>query len=251
MLGFDGYLLAFIRISTFLFAAPPFRQRGIPPQVKIGLAGLMAILVAPSIAFDGEFTRHWIALVVQEVGVGMLLAFIVSLVFAAIHFSGQLTDFPIGFGLATVFDPQSGMQLPVFSQFYNVLATIIFFAVDAHLWILRALSQSFHYLPFNSFFSLEFTMEAFAALGKNLFVIGFQIAALVMGTIVLVDVALGVITRVVPQLNVFVMGFPIKNLLGMFVIILAIPAYVALAAKLFAYDGILMQIIWGLIRSIS
>lgn len=72
-----------------------------------------------------------------------------------------------------------------------------------------------------------------------------------MGTIVLVDVALGVITRVVPQLNVFVMGFPIKNLLGMFVIILAIPAYVALAAKLFAYDGILMQIIWGLIRSIS
>lgn len=151
--------------------------------------------------------------------------------------------------MATVFDPQSGQQLPVFSQFYNVLASVIFFAVDAHLWVLRALNQSYKYLPVNSFFTWEFTFQAFAELGKNLFGIGLQIAAPVIGTILLVDVAMGVVTRVVPQLHVFVMGFPIKNLLGLFVILLALPAYVVLVAKLFAYDGIMMEIIWGLLQS--
>lgn len=129
------------------------------------------------------------------------------------------------------------------------MTMVIFFAVDAHLWIIRALCQSYQYLPINSFFTLEFTLEAMSQLGKNLFLIGLQIAAPVMGTIILVDVSLGVITRIVPQMNVFVLGFPIKNLLGLFVIILAIPAFVALVAKLFAYDGLLMEIIYGLIQS--
>ncbi|HHX02174.1 MAG TPA: flagellar type III secretion system protein FliR [Firmicutes bacterium] len=249
MLGLEGYLLAFIRFSTFIFAMPLLTRRGIPPQIKIGLAGFMAVLVAPPLTYTGDFSRYWIIMVIQEIGVGLLLAFAVTLIFASIQFSGQLVDFPIGFGMATVFDPQSGLQMPVFSQFYTLLATVIFFAVDAHLWILRALCQSYQYLPINGIFALDFTLEAFAQLGKNLFVIGFQIAAPIIGTILLVDVALGVVTRAVPQLNVFVLGFPIKNLLGLFVIILAIPVFVALVAKLFAYDGILMEIIYGLIQS--
>lgn len=126
MLGLEGYLLAFIRFSTFIFAVPPLRQRGIPAQAKTGLAVLMAILVAQPLTYVGDFSLDWVVLVIQEIGVGLLLAFVVTLVFASIQFSGQLVDFPIGFGLATVFDPQLGVQLPVFTQFYSSLNTFRF-----------------------------------------------------------------------------------------------------------------------------
>lgn len=249
MLGLEGYILALIRFSTFIIAAPIFSQRGIPPQIKIGFAALLAILTAPQVPAAIPFDHQWVPLIIQEIGVGLILAFAVLLIFAIIYFAGQLIDVPMGFGMATIFDPQTGIQMPIFSQFYHLLAVAVFLAVDGHLWIIKALAKSYELIPINSFFQIDFTLEVLMKLGKSIFAIGLQIAAPIMGTMLLIDVALGIITRVVPQLNVFVLGFPIKILVGMLIIFLAVPVFITLAAKLFGYDGMLMEVIAGLIAS--
>jgi flagellar biosynthetic protein FliR len=246
MFGLEAYILAFIRFSTFIAAAPIFSQRGIPPQLKIGLAALLSLATAPQVSLEGY---NWVLLIVQEIGIGLILAFAVMLVFAIIYFAGQLVDVPMGFGMATIFDPQTGIQMPIFSQFYYFLAVAVLLAVDGHLWIIRALAQSFEFVPVSTFFDREFSLGALLELSKNIFGVGLQIAAPIMGTMVLVDVALGVITRVVPQLNVFVLGFPIKILMGMLIVILAVPVFISIAAKLFGFDGLLMEVIMGLITS--
>ena len=126
---------------------------------------------------------------------------------------------------------------------------VVFLAVDGHIWVIDALADSFYYLPINSFFNLSITTQLFVSLSKQIFVIGFKIAAPVMGTLLLVDVALGIITKAVPQINVFVLGFPLKIAVGLVLIIFVIPIYVSLTAKLFARDGILLQYLFGYLQS--
>ncbi len=247
MFGLEFFLFALIRFSAFIVAAPIFNQKGIPPHVKIGLAALLAITITPQSVDELVLDEQWLLIVIQEVSVGLFLAFIVTIVFAIVYFAGQLTDVPMGFGMASVFDPNTGTQLPVFSQFYYILAALVFLAVDGHVWILKALSQSYDYLPLNKFFSIEMSLETLTQLSKQIFLMGLQIAAPIMGTMLLVDVALGVVTRIVPQLNVFVLGYPLKIMVGLLVVFLALPIYIGVIAKLFSYDGLVMEAIIGLL----
>jgi len=249
MLGFEGLLLALFRFLAFFMTFPLMNTRGVPMRVKIGLAALTALIVNPEcpVVFDSNWL--WISLIIQEIIVGLVLGFVVSIVFAIIYFAGQLIDVPIGFGMASIFDPATGAQMPVFSQFYYLLALAFFLAVDGHLWVLGALAKSYTYLPINSFFAMDVGLEVLVVLTKQIFLIGLQIAAPIMGTILLLDVVLGVITRTIPQLNVFILGFPLKILLGLSIIMLAIPAFLALAATLFGRDGLLLEALIGMLKS--
>lgn len=249
MLGFEGLLLSFVRFASFVFVFPLFSQRGVPPQIKIGFAGLLALVVSVKTPIEFDGSLNWLFVVIQEIGVGIMLAFCVTLVFGIIYFAGQLVDVPMGFGLVSIFDPQTGIQLPIFSQFYNMLGLIIFLAVDGHLWVLRALADSYRYIPINGFFDLNYTMNSLLVMGKQIFTIGLQIAAPIMGTIIFTDIALGIITKAVPQINVFVLGFPIKILVGLLVVLIAIPTFVSVAARLFGYDGLLIEFFMGLVQS--
>lgn len=251
MFGFVGFSLGLIRISTFLLFIPLLNMRNVPFIAKIGLAGLLAFIVFPEVPPDADPANTWLwsMLVIQEVGIGLLLAFVVILVFGIIYFAGQLIDVPMGFGMVSIFDPATSMQLPVFSQFYHILGALVFFAVDGHLWLIRSLAQSYTVLPVGSFFELAATYETIMALGSNLFSMGLQIALPVMGTILLTDCALGIVTKTVPQINVFVIGFPIKILVGMFLLVFVLPFYVNTAAALFATDGLLFRYFHQLLQA--
>lgn len=248
MLGIEGFIFALIRFSAFIFLFPLFTQRGVPIHIKIGLSALIAFIVMPESPVSISQPDLWVLYIFQEIAVGLLLSFIVTLVFAAIYFAGQITDVPLGFGLATIYDQQTGIQLPVFSQFYYRLSILIFLAVDGHLYLFRALAESYRYIPIGGFFSMNLSLEIILFLSQQIFLIGLKIAAPIIGTIFLTDIGLGMITRSVPQINVFVLGFPIKILVGMLVVFIAIPAFVALISSLFGYDGILLEYFMGLIR---
>ncbi len=247
MIFIEGYLLAFLRFLSFSFAFPLFSQRSVPAQLKIGFAALLAIAVAPATTQSMEEFWPWALLALQEIAIGLLLAFFVSLVFGIIYFAGQLIDVPMGFGMVSIFDPQSGMQLPVFSQFYHLLGMLVFLAVDGHLWLFKALGDSYKFLPVNQFVSLDLSLDVILALSQNLFSIGLQIALPIIGSIFLTDIALGIVTKAVPQINVFVIGFPIKIMMGLLVLTLVVPVYVQIAAGLFAYDGLLHQYFYRLL----
>jgi flagellar biosynthetic protein FliR len=170
-----------------------------------------------------------------------LLSLVGILVFSIVNFAGHYVDTPIGFGMASVFDPSIGGQVPVFSQFYYILAVLIFLAVDAHLWLIQAVRYSFAVIPFGSLVRMEPAFELIMDLVKQIFIIGMQIALPITATILLTDIGLGIVIRAVPQINVFVLGFPIKILVGMIVVFFGLPTFVHIAGQLFAVDGLLFR----------
>ncbi len=248
MQEFSGLLAAFVRFSTFIFLLPVFNMRQVPVMVKAGLGALLALLVFPEpLNIPVTSLWPWALLILQEFAVGLILSFVVTLTFACIYFAGQLIDVPMGFGMVSIFDPSSGMQVPVFSQFYHLLASLILFATDGHLWLFRALLRSYDYIPAMSWLDMQSGFNVFMELGANIFALGLQIALPITGTLLLTDVALGIVTKAVPQINVFVIGFPIKITVGMIIVLLVLPFYVNLVAALFRSDGYLMEVLYGLL----
>ncbi len=248
MIGFIGFFLALLRYSAFIFLFPIFAQKGVPNQTKIGFAALMALAV-PANNMEPVGLEVLVIAGIQEIAIGILLAFVTTMAFAILRFAGQLVDVPIGFGMVSIFDPQTGTQVPIFSQFYYMIALLVFLAIDGHLWVLKAVASSYQYIPIYGFFSANITLEAVLTFAGKIFSIGFQIAAPIIGAVLLTDVALGIVTRTVPQINVFVLGFPIKITVGLLIVILAIPTFVAVAERLFGLDGILIKFLVGIIRS--
>ncbi len=243
VMDFVRFSLGFIRIGTFLAAAPLFNVRNIPVMARLGFAALCTLAALPPLD-AGWNLESWGVLAVlamHEVVIGLLLSLVGILVFSIVNFAGHYVDTPIGFGMASVFDPSIGGQVPVFSQFYYILAVLIFLAVDAHLWLIQAVRYSFAVIPFGSLVRMEPAFELIMDLVKQIFIIGMQIALPITATILLTDIGLGIVIRAVPQINVFVLGFPIKILVGMIVVFFGLPTFVHIAGQLFAVDGLLFR----------
>ncbi|HKM43280.1 MAG TPA: flagellar biosynthetic protein FliR [Limnochordia bacterium] len=249
VVDFVRFSLSFIRLSTFMAVAPLFNMRNVPMMVKLGFAALCALLTMPPLAGSWNLDSWAVLalLAMHEVVIGFSLAFVVILVFSIVNFAGHYVDTPIGFGMASVFDPAIGGQVPVFSQFYYIFAVLIFLGVDAHLWLIQAVQYSFQAIPFGTIIQLEPAFSLIMDLIKQVFIIGIQIALPITATILLTDIGLGIVIRAVPQINVFVLGFPIKILVGLVVVFFGLPTFIYIASQLFAVDGLLFRYVQGLL----
>lgn len=243
VIDFVRFSLGFIRLATFFALVPLFNMRNIPILVKLGLGALCSLTIMPPLdpTWNIESLGVLSLLALQEVAIGFLIAFLVILTFGIVTFAGHFVDTPLGFGMASVFDPASGGQIPVFSQFYHIFAALIFFGLDAHLWLIQALQHSFKVIPFGGVLAFEPTFWLVMDLVQQMFVIGIQIALPMIATILLTDIGLGIVIRAVPQINVFVLGFPIKILVGLLVVTFALPAFVHITSSFFAVDGLLFR----------
>lgn len=249
VVDFVRFSLAFVRLGTFFVVVPLLSMRNIPILVKLGLGALCSLAIMPPLdpSWNLESLGVLVLLALQEVALGFLLAFLVILVFGIVTFAGHYVDTPLGFGMASVFDPALGGQVPVFSQFYNVLAALLFFGLDAHLWLIQALQHSFRVIPFGGTLKIEPTFWLVMNLVQQMFIIGIQIALPIVATILLTDIGLGIVIRAVPQINVFVLGFPIKIAVGLIVVVFALPTFVYITSQLFAADGLLFRYLQGLL----
>lgn len=244
---FIQWLPVFIRLATFWITAPMLGQH-VPALAKIGISGLLAVLVFPFVPL-GPYPETLPALgmlILTESITGLVYGFVVNLVFAAIYLSGQLMDVPMGFGMANIFDPQTGVQIPLMSQFQRILAVLIFFTINGHLAFFRTLVESFGLIPIGGVQISGGTVEGIVQIFASLFLLGLRIALPIMGAILLTDVALGIMTRAVPQINVFVIGFPIKIAVGIFLYIFVLPVYVALIGSVVGAGGEMMQMLRSL-----
>lgn len=249
VVDFVRFSLSFIRLGTFLVVIPLFNMRNVPILVKLGFAALCSFIVLPPLSpmWDLDSLGVLFMLALHEVVIGLLLGFLVILVFSIISFAGHYVDTPLGFGMASVFDPALGGQVPVFSQFYHVLAALIFLGLDAHLWLIQGVHYSFKIIPFGGIVQLEPSFWLVMDLVKYMFLVGIQIALPIMATILLTDIGLGIVIRAVPQINVFVLGFPIKIVVGLVVVIFTLPTMVFITGQLFAIDGLLFRYFQGLL----
>lgn len=244
------FALVVVRASTLLLAVPMLGMRTIPPTVKIGLSVLLAVLLTPLVPAVGALTPGaFILAVAQEVLLGLLLAFAVTLIFGSFQFAGALLGVQFGFSLANIVDPTMNSQETVVGQFYSILAGLIFFTINGHHLVLVGLARSFEAMPP---LGLELTGAAGMTLAGALidrsgmfFSAALRIAMPIMGALLLTDVAMAVISRSAPQMNVYFVGLPIKIAIGLAAILLALPPAVASFERLFAGIGRDMLMLMG------
>lgn len=247
------FLALLMRGGGLFLTMPLFGGPGVPSHVKVGLAALVAGLLFPVIPMQTPApleTVELVLVVAQELGVGLGMGFIVSLFLYALQVAGQLMDVPIGFGMVNVLDPHFGGQIPIMGQFLNILAVLVFFSINGHHAVLRAFADSYALIPIGAAaWDGAIAEVALRTVGAT-FLLGVRIAVPVVAATFLTDVALGVVNRAVPQINVFITGYPIKIFLGILVIAVALPVYVGLLGVVFGDGGDMMRWLWQFIRAI-
>ena len=235
------FLLVATRISGIFVSAPIFSSRNIPGKIKILLVLFIALVLLPAISqkyatvIPTEFLPYILCLAMEFI-IGASLGLILAIFFAIIQVAGQLLDTQVGFGIVNVVDPQTGIQLPVLGNFVQMLFTIVFFVSDLHHIFLLALVDSFNSLPLTSAVLQSQTSLFILALFISMFKTAFQIAMPLLMTTLLVDVSMGMLARTMPQMNVFVVGIPLKLSVGIFMLSVLLPTYIYLIKV--AYGGI-------------
>jgi flagellar biosynthetic protein FliR len=209
-----------LRISGFIMTAPIASEATIPGRVKIILILALAFLVSPLAPVPGGltiFSGSGLLIAVQEMLIGVAVGMVMQLAFDALTFAGQAISMSMGLGFATLIDPQRGANVPVMGQLVSIMGTLTYLAVNGHLVLLAALSRSFQTLPIGGSNVDHDLLFAIATWGARIFETGLLIALPVIVAMVIVNLALGVVSRAAPQLNLFGIGFTITLLCGFFV----------------------------------
>ena len=235
----EVFFLIFIRMAGFFSIAPLFGRQNVPQYIKIGFSILLTLILYNTLNITGlDFEGGiygYVQKIVIELLAGLILGFISFAMFTAIYVAGQLIDMQIGFGMVNVLDPLSNIQIPITSNFYFILSMIAFLAFKGHHMLIKTLFESYKYIPIGSVNFTDNIVSKAVGIFGNIFVMGFKIAAPITAAIIITDIALGVISRTVPQFNVFVVGMPLKIALGLVIIIITIPIFMELTGELF-YD---------------
>ena len=220
-----------IRFGVLAATLPMLDMRSVPPMWRVGLALCMAAGLAPGVAAGlpaGIVSLAWPVLLVEAVRslvIGAMLGFTVNLVFTAVRFAGSVAGMQIGFAIVNSFDPMSNSQVSVISQLYYIMAVLIFFVTGAHQILVTAMFQSCLVIP--PFSSLSPAGGAWEILHEygTIFGLGLRIASPIVVVLLLVSASMGVIVKTVPQINVLVVGFPIKIAVGLITLGLSLVFY--------------------------
>ncbi len=229
--NFAVFILISTRISGIFLTAPIFSSRNIPARVKIFFSMAIALIVTPVLLQKQAITVPdtlfpYIFSVICELLVGLTIGLVMEIFFAIIQVAGQMLDTQIGFGIVNVVDPQSGTQIPLLGNFVQVVFIIVFLATDMHHLFIMALIDSFQMVPVNQVV-IEGSLALFILkLVADMFLMAVKIAMPVVMTTLLVDIAMGMLARTMPQMNVFVVGIPLKLAVGIFMLSVVLPTYI-------------------------
>ena len=237
---FQIFLLVFVRIIGVIAVSPFFGHRVIISQTKVGFGLLLSVVLFSSmpVHIDPEPNLlPFVILGVKELILGMLFGYTARLVFFAVQFAGELIGIDIGFGVVNIIDPMSAEQVSVIGTFKNLIAIVTFLVIDGHHVLLNALTRSFEMLPLGGIHLTAGLGESIIDMTAEVFVMAVQMAAPVITSLFLTSLALGIVARTVPQMNVFIVGFPLKIGIGVAMLMLSLPLFQVLLIKLFAQIG--------------
>lgn len=247
-----GFLWPFTRIMGLLAMAPLFGNRGIPARIKVALGLLLSAIVAPTIGalpHTDPMSVTGVLVLAQQFIIGIAMGFAMRIVFTAVELAGELCGMTMGLGFATFFDPQSAGRSSAISQFLSLLTLMVYLASNLHLVVLSTLVDSFTSMPVTAMPMGGDLFRQLAGWGGRIFSAGVQLALPVVAGLLIVNVALGILTRAAPQLNLFGVGFPVTLAVGFLMLALSLPYMAVPLERLFA-DGFAMmrQVTAGLPR---
>jgi flagellar biosynthesis protein FliR len=212
------FVIILLRVSGIVIFAPFFGSPSIPYQVRIAFALVTSLLMThlmPLTFVPEDLGLTGITMVfIGEIISGMILGLAAHLVFSGIQYAGQLISFQVGFSLIKLIDPQTNVESPVFSFLHNYIALLFFLLLNGHHWFLRAVHESFYYMPVGGMQIQDSLVEHFVNLSSQIFVIGLRIAGPVIVVTIITDIVIGIIGRAAPQLHILILGLPLKLLVG-------------------------------------
>ncbi|MGM8214483.1 flagellar biosynthetic protein FliR [Bacillaceae bacterium W0354] len=247
-----GFFLIVARLSGFFMLVPLFSYRTIPMMYRVGFVFILAWIMyfsidVPFFLFNG----HYIILILKEVTIGLFIGLIAYIIVSAIQIAGGFIDFQMGFAIANIVDPQTGAQSPIIGQYFYIFTMLLLIITDAHHLLLDGIFYSYQFISLTDL--LPISNEAFPAFiiktFSSMFIVAFQMSIPIVGMLFLVDIALGMVARTVPQVNVFVVGLPLKILVSFVVMLFFFGIFFMLIKNLFNFMFLamrdLMQILGG------
>lgn len=235
-----GLLWPLTRILGLLAASPLFGNSSVPASVKLSLGVLLAMVVAPAVPLlpgSDPMSLAGLLILAQEMLIGLAMGFSIRIVFAAVEMAGEISSLTMGLGFATFFDPNTQGRSSAISQFLALVATMTFLAVNAHLVLLSVLVESFYTLPVSASPVYGGGFKQLADWGGKIFSTGVQLSLPIVAALLITNVALGILTRAAPQLNLFGIGFPITLGVGLLVIAMTLP-YLATPVQNLFLEGV-------------
>ncbi len=222
-----SYLWPFIRIGAMLMAAPIFSANYINARFRLLLALVITMVVVPTIntpmpqvtAISGD----GLLLIIQQILIGVCLGFMLQLLFNAFIIAGQVIAMQMGLGFASLVDPQNGQTVPVISQFYLIFVSLIFVSINGHLVLIQVLAESFITLPVGSGGLAIESYRDIALLGSWMYSAAILIALPAIGSLTMVNLGFGILSRAAPQISPFSIGFPMSIILGFVIMLVTLP----------------------------
>lgn len=220
-----GLFWPLVRVLGVISTAPIFSNNAIPKRVKLGVGIMLTLIIMPTLPPIPPFeiySLQGLRILIQQLVIGLAIGFSMRLVFSAIDLAGQLIGMSMGLGFATFFDHQSQGQSAAVNQFLMLLAMLIFLSLDGHLMIVTAIANSFISMPISLDYGGINPMKI-AMWGETIFRVGLLLALPAVTALLITNMALGILTRAAPQLNLFAIGFPITLTVGFVVLALSLP----------------------------
>lgn len=232
------------RILALIASAPVLGNPSVPLRIRIGLALAITLAVAPTLGplpQTDPGSGAGLLIMAQQISIGLAMGFAMRIVFAAVEMAGELIGLQMGLGFATFFDPQYGSQIPIIGRFLGLIATLAFLAIDGHLKMIALLSQSFIALPISTGGITAPGLSTLVHWGGEIFLASLRLSLPVLAALLITNLALGILTRAAPQLNIFAVGFPITLAVGLLALALSMPYFAPLLELMFQ-DGLQMML---------
>ena len=235
----ETFIFILLRVSCMVITIPIFGDSSVPVRIKAGLSLMITFLLFPCIKFPlpAPNLLPLIYGMLGEVLIGIIIGFVGKLIFIGVQIAGQLIGFQMGFAIVNVFDPITSEQVSIIAQFQYLIAILIFLAVDGHYIFLYAIAESYRIIsPLNFHFSAKL-MQSIIEISKDIFIIAVKIAAPIATVLLMTSIGFGLIARTVPQINILIVGFPLKIAIGLIGIGLTLPVFTRIMTRLFLTFG--------------
>jgi len=221
------FLLLFARMMGMFMFNPFFGRRNVPVIIKMGMAFFTALilisLIPAGTVVKAESILVFMLLCAKELFIGFTIGFIMQLFLAALHLAGDFMDLQLGIGMAKVYDPQSNVSMPISGSIFNLLYVVLFFVTNGHLNLMKIMVATLQLLPLGTWALNPECGEYVALLFSNILVLAIKLALPVVAIEIITELALGVLMRTVPQINVFAVGLQLKLLVGLVLIVMVLP----------------------------
>jgi len=227
---FEIFILILVRMAGLFLMSPVFGRQNVPAYSKVGLSLLLSYMVYSNryLSTGIEIQTPYVfgILIFREILVGFVIGYVTTLIFSAIWTAGQLIDTQIGFGIVSVIDPQNSIQVPLMGNFKNILALLVFFVLDGHHTLIELIFGTYELVPLGEGVVTDELSTIIIGLFSDSFLLALKIALPVFAITFISEVAFGILVRVIPQMNIFIVGIPIKIFIGLVTIMIFIPLYI-------------------------